>query len=103
VKFEIDHPEYGGTYELLEDRITFAEARAFEKVTGESYMALQGVQPTTDMLQAFLWISMKRQHPTLTFSDLEDIEIASVNFQDEESPDPPQGADDDGLSSPISA
>ena len=87
----------GVTYELLDETMTFAEARALEKVTGYSFKAITqdpDVSTSPNVLQAMLWVSMKRTEPTLAFSDLDDLAIASVEWEDDEAPDPSSGEDE---------
>lgn len=89
----------GTTYDLVESP-TFAEARAIEKRTGHTFEAIsknKGLRTSADVVQALLWVSMKRKEPTLTFTDLDDIEIGAIEWHveepDEESPDPSVGED----------
>jgi hypothetical protein len=82
MKFTID----GTTYEMAQSKITFAEARAVEKVTGHTFQAINtdlNLRNSTDVVQAMIWISMKRSNPTLTFSDLDDIEIDGIEWEDD--------------------
>ena len=86
------------TYDLVESP-TFAEARAVEKRTGHTFEAIKrdkAVRTSIDVVQAMLWISMKRKEPTLTFGALDDIEIAAIEWHvdeepAEEAPDPSEG------------
>jgi len=76
----------GVEYTLVQSP-TFGEARAIEKVTGKSFAAIS-TNPelqTMDFTQALVWVSMKRVEPTLTFSDLDDLDIeilASIQSED---------------------
>jgi hypothetical protein len=82
MKFTID----GTTYEMAQSKVTFAEARAVEKVTGHTFQAINtspDLRNSTDVVQAMIWISMKRAEPTLTFSDLDDIAIDDIEWDDE--------------------
>lgn len=101
-RFTID----GVTYTLLES-MTFAEARAIEKVTGGVTLPAIHRDPAlrerTDVLQALTWVSMKRQNPTLRFSDLDDIDMSDIAYDrdepdadeaGEDQPDPTQGGDE---------
>lgn len=95
MKFTID----GTTYEMAQSKITFAEARAVERVTGHTFQAINtdpDLRNSTDVVQAMIWISMKRANPTLTFSDLDDIEIDGIEWDAEDdaaaTPDPTQEA-----------
>lgn len=91
MRFSVD----GTKYEFDEDRLTFGEARAIEKVTGmlfrEASEALSRGDVTT--LQAYIWVAMKRQEPTLTFSGIDDLAIGAIEFHEEDEPvtDPPVG------------
>jgi hypothetical protein len=82
----------GTTYELAQSKVTFAEAKAVERVTGHTFQAIQSdptVQQSTDVIQAMIWISMKRVDPTLSFSDIDDVEIDGIEWESEEpAPDP---------------
>lgn len=87
----------GETYELIEERLTFAEARAFEKRTGIPFQKMSEHRDSMECLQALLWISAKRRNPTLTFADLDDWEIDSIDFEDDGEADPtsaPSGESD---------
>lgn len=88
MKFAVD----GVEYEMVQDNITFAEARAIEKVTGKSFQSLMSNpnEMTMDVTQALAWISMKRVEPTLSFSDLDDVEISAVAAIDEGAPAEPE-------------
>lgn len=90
----------GTTYDLVESP-TFAEARAIEKRTGHTFDAIKrdkALRKSVDVVQALLWVSMKRKEPTLTFGDLDDIEIGAIEWhtdetaeEEEGSPDPSEG------------
>lgn len=92
-------------YSMLdESKLTFAEARAVEKVSGRSFSELAdpAVSGSMGVMQALLWVSMKRAEPTLKFADLDDMPIADFEWDDDEeagdpgeSPDPtdPDGAE----------
>lgn len=82
----------GAEYEMVQDNITFAEARAIEKVTGKAFQALMSDPNlmTMDVTQALAWVSMKRVDPTLTFSDLDEVEIRSVAAVEEEAEAAPE-------------
>jgi hypothetical protein len=89
----------GVTYELVQSKVTFAEARAIERVTGHTFTEITNnpeLRDSTDVIQAMIWISMKRDEPTLTFSDLDDIEIDGIEWSSEDddvaTPDPTQEA-----------
>lgn len=95
MKFTIE----GTTYELVQSKVTFAEARAIERVTGHTFAAITSdpeLRNSTDIIQAMIWISMKRAQPTLTFSDIDDVEIDGIEWTKEDddvaAPDPTQPA-----------
>lgn len=94
MKFTID----GTTYELVQSKVTFAEARAIERVTGHTFAAITSdpeLRNSTDVIQALIWMSMKRVQPTLTFSDIDNVEIDGIEWtkdDDETAPDPTQPA-----------
>ena len=88
MKFTVSGTDYDGTYEMIQERATFAEAKAIEKVTGHSFQALMKtpeLQESMSVIQAMLWISMKRDHPTLTYAELDDFPMDAI----EEHPDEP--------------
>lgn len=72
-KFTVD----GVEYEMVQwDRVTFAEGRAIEKITGSKYAELVAAGGASlDFLQALVWVSMKRKTPDVTFDDLDDMVI----------------------------
>lgn len=73
----------GTTYNLVVEGMTFAEARAVEKTSGVGFQELMEnpqVRGQLDVLQALLWVSMKRQEPTMVFSDLDDVAIDSIDW-----------------------
>lgn len=85
-KFVID----GTTYEMIESRFTFAEARAVEKVSGVSFQDVMdggAKNASIDVTQALLWISMKRVDPTLTFADLDDVAIDEIEWPEDDEPE----------------
>lgn len=88
----------GRTAEIDQQRLTFAEGRAVEKVTGLSFVdfgkALGGGSVTA--LQALIWVAFKRSEPTLKFSDLDDWNMSALTTEAETEPeaqvDPTQAA-----------
>lgn len=106
MKFTID----GTVYEMAQSKVTFAEARAVEKVTGHTFNEIntsKEVQGSTDVIQAMIWVSMKRSNPTLLFSDLDDVAIDEIEWEadpEETEPDPteavPSNQDDAGTVEP---
>ena len=82
MKFEIN----GTKYELAQKDITFGEARAIEKVTGHAWQAIRTdvtLAQSVDVTQAIIWISMRRDEPSLAFSDLDAVEIDGIVWDDE--------------------
>jgi hypothetical protein len=68
---------YEGTkYEIEAHRLTFGEARAFEKASGHTMADISrgGVEDIAT-LQALFWLAMKRQDPTLKLVDLDDMSM----------------------------
>lgn len=95
MKFTFD----GETYEMVQENITFAEGRAFEKVTGHSFMKMMSdpeLQMSMVALQAITWISMKRKNPTLLFDDLNDLDVSAIEYEAEEGEDSAAPLDDAG-------
>lgn len=82
MKFTID----GETFELAQSKVTFAEAKAVERVTGHAWLAINKdpeLRSSTDVIQAMIWISMKRSRPELAFSDIDDVAIDAIEWDDE--------------------
>lgn len=73
----------GTKYELDQERLTFGEARAIERVTGVTFDKLAGDIMST---QALVWVAMKRAEPTLKFSDLDDLTFGEFEMLE----DPPE-------------
>lgn len=76
----------GDEYPL--DKLMVSEAEAIEKVTGAKMQdALQS--GTAASLKALVWVAMKRQDPSLRYSDvdfaLEDVEVIT---DEDPTPDP---------------
>jgi hypothetical protein len=85
--------KYQGTQHHLveQDKLTFAEARAVERVTGHSFGQIssdEDVASSATVTQALLWVSMKRAEPELKFSDLDDMAIGDFEWDE---PEPEQG------------
>lgn len=87
-------------HELDLDKMLFSEARAIQKVTGmtlpEAVDAFN--HGDVDVVQALVWVTVKRSQPTLTFSDLDSRAIgdAKIDIQPDEvsdETDPTQAAD----------
>jgi hypothetical protein len=83
MKFTYDGTEYDAS------KLTFPEAAAFEKVTGLGFQEA-GSSKSIAVVQALVWIGIKRKQPELKFSEvtmpIEDIEFV----EDEAEPDPTQ-------------
>lgn len=82
----------GASHTIDVDRLTFAEGRAVERVTGQSIGDVMKNMSLT-AVQALTWVAIKRDQPELKFSDLDDRAISDVQLdagQDE--PDPTQPA-----------
>jgi hypothetical protein len=92
----------GERHEFDEDKMTFAEGRALEKVTGHLFGELGSYAQKGDLsvLQGFVWVAMKRSEPTLKFSDLDDRSIGDFVFDDEEPEDDEVPTGGDETSSP---
>lgn len=85
MKFRIDGDST--EYEMLSTNLTFAEARAVEKATGQTFASIASsgdADQSVDVIQALLWVSMKRVNPTLTFADLDDIDMVTIEYVEEE-------------------
>lgn len=87
-------------FEFDENRLTFAEARAVERVTGITMAEAMDAASKGSALamQAYMWIAMKRADPPLKFSDLDDMSLADFAFTTDEpeaepEPDPTPVAD----------
>jgi hypothetical protein len=76
----------GTAHDFDVDKLTFAEGRALERVTGSTVAEFFGVLVNGSLtaLQALVWVACKRDQPTLTFADLDDWVIADVVFEDPE-------------------
>lgn len=108
MKFTIAGDVFAGTYEYDHTRITFAEAKAIEKVTGRKITELEQVGGVDDAtsLQAAMWVAIKRTHPTVLFADLDDMNIGDIEQVPEE-PIVPAAGDEpeagDGEDPPVPA
>lgn len=104
MKFTVD----GAEHEFDEERLTFGEARAIEKVTGYPFGGLDQHEGEMVVVQAMIWVALKRDEPTLKFSDLDDRSMGDFAFEtedeDEGEPDPTEGGEHDSTpSSPDAA
>lgn len=86
-KFEVD----GVNYEFVQSP-TFGEARAIEKVTGIPFSSMADPsKQSVDLMQALVWISMRRVDPEITFDDLDDLDMGILSgLAEVEPPDPTQ-------------
>lgn len=64
-------------------KLTFAEGRAIESRTGDSLTDSMNKKDLT-FIQAVVWVSMKRSKPGTLFSDLDNVPIADVEFENPE-------------------
>jgi len=73
----------GRTYQMVESKFTFAEGKAIERVTGHTFQRIfrdEELRESLDVLQALIWVSMKRVTPELKFSDLESLAIDDIEW-----------------------
>lgn len=89
----------GETYQMIDpSKVTFAEADAIERTTGHTFQQIQGddaVSGSARVIQALLWVSMKRAKPELKFSDLNDLAFGDIEWPEvEESEADPTEAED---------
>ena len=61
------------------DKLTFAEGRAIEKVTGKEFREAITSQSLTSV-QAIIWVTWKRHHPGVAFSDFDDRAITDIEI-----------------------
>jgi hypothetical protein len=93
VKFVVN----GVKYEFAQKKMTFAEAKAIQKVTKKTFgqVADAAEQGDFEAMQAFVWVAMKKDDPTLKFSDLDDLELGEFEMipdpddEEETEADPP--------------
>ena len=79
------------TYDFALEDLMWAEVRAIQKVTGASgLMAIGELLEHADgaIIPALLWVMRKREEPTLTFKDLDDLRIREVTLEDDEEAGP---------------
>jgi hypothetical protein len=82
------------TYDFALEDLMWAEVRAIQKVTGASgLMAIGELLEKADgaIIPALLWVMRKREEPTLTFAELDDLRIREVTLEDDEKPDEEAG------------
>lgn len=94
----------GETFSLVESRFTFAEADAIETASGYAFSEIMEdpkLSSRAKVVQALVWVSMKRTNPVLKFSDLNDLPIEDIEWLDDDpepaaseaEPDPTEGGD----------
>ena len=94
-KFSVE----GQNYELVDSKFSFKEASDLERVTGFTINQIgsdPSVQGSITVLQAMVWVSMKRVRPELKFSDLDSLAIDEIEWEEEpetSEPDPTQPGD----------
>lgn len=90
MRFSVD----GDTHEFDEERLTFGEGRALETVTGYAFGELSQHASAGELtvVQAFIWVALKRKEPTLKFSDLDDRAISEFEFLEDEAADAEEDA-----------
>lgn len=84
----------GAKHSLDVERMTFAEARAVERVSGMSIAEVAGGGSLT-AVQALLWVTLKRSEPELRFADLDDRPIGDFTFDVTRDAEPDQDAEPD--------
>ena len=80
----------GEEFPLVQGKVTFAEARAMESLTGHTVAELErnpSLAESVTVIQAMAYISIKRVRPGVTFSDLDDAVIDETVAVDEEAED----------------
>jgi hypothetical protein len=78
------------TYDFALEDLMWAEVRAIQKVTGASgLMAIGELLEHADgaIIPALLWVMRKREEPTLTFAELDDLRIREVTLEDDDKPE----------------
>lgn len=69
----------GVKYDFDPNKITFAEAKAMQKVTQRTVKDITSTaDEDAESMQAIFWVAMKRQDPTLTYLDLDDTPITDI-------------------------
>jgi len=76
----------GVTYEFDPDRMTFAQGRDIEAVTGEPIAAFGENLKRGDLtaLQALVWAAARRTQPDLDFSDLDDWVVGELDIDSDD-------------------
>ncbi len=83
MKFKVE----GVEHEFDEERLTFGEGRALEKVTGYAFGEIGEHGRDLGVIQAWVWVALKREEPTLKFSDLDDRAVSDFDFGGDEDED----------------
>lgn len=89
--------KYDGVESRLDaEKLTFAEARAIEKVSGIRFAEIEqgGIFANMDTLQAMVWVAIKRSRPGFKFSDLDDVPMSDIEFTVEDDDEPGDDAAD---------
>jgi len=78
----------GETFDMVDAaKLTFAEADAIERVTGHTFQQIQAdesISGSARVIQALLWVSMKRKQPELTFANLGDLSMGDIDWPEPE-------------------
>ena len=78
LRFKLDDSEVS----LDLEKLMFAEARAIEKVTGQTFKEVgESLQRgSVEAIQAMAWVALKRAQPGLRFTDLDDRALSEVEI-----------------------
>jgi len=71
----------GKSYEADINRLTFAEAKAVERKSGESIAEIMRTKSMA-AVQALIWVIVKRGEPTFKYEDLDDREVADFDIEE---------------------
>jgi hypothetical protein len=90
--FEIDGREY------RIEKFMLAEARAIQRVTGKTYADALEAANDGDMecLAAVLWVIFKRERPTLTFEEMDSLDVDIASWHRLGGPQPADDNQDQG-------
>lgn len=80
MKFEANGVEYS----LNTLKMTYAEGEAVERLTGLSFGEVGAAIDNTSLkpMRAMMFVAVKRVNPTITFEELENWEITSLDWSD---------------------
>lgn len=83
-----------GQYQLDTNRLTFAEGKAIERATGKTFKEVGefAKRGSLEAIQAFVFVAMKRTEPTTRFTDLDEVDLGDLKFEDD--PDEPESLDE---------